>query len=211
MKKLLSVCVILLALVLNSNSQIFSYGIKIGLNRSSLSMEDIKGVQDEGTAAVYDLLKGESVRGFQAGLMTRIKIAMVYVQPELYYNVTGGSVEQVLANGTSELLNVQFNRIDIPLLVGVKFGPARINAGPVGSTVLSSSNELPFDDLETLSSGLTWGYQAGVGLDIFNKLTFDVRYEGSLSQYGDSFTAGTKSYDFDARPTAWIFALGWWF
>jgi len=146
--------------------------------------------------------------------MTRINVFMLFVQPELYFNVTGGSVEKVLANGTSELLNVQFNRIDIPLLIGAKFGPARINVGPVGSAVLSSVNELQdlvSSDLETVSSGLTWGYQAGIGLDLFNKLAVDLRYEGSLSQYGDSFVVGGMTHEFDARPKQWILAFGWWF
>ncbi len=95
-------------------------------------MEEIPDIND-GTQ-IYSLVQGESVRGYQIGLQTRIKVAMLFVQPELYFNVTGGSVERIIqGSSTAELLNVQFNRIDIPLLVGVKLGPARINVGPVGS------------------------------------------------------------------------------
>lgn len=207
---LLSMAVLLLSFT--AQAQLFQFGIKGGLNYSSLAMEDITGITD-GTE-VYDLLKGETVRGYQAGIMTRIKIAMVFVQPELYFNVTGGSVEQVIAGGTSELLNVQFNRIDIPLLAGVKLGPARINIGPVGSAVISSVNELKdvvSSDLETINSGLTWGFQAGVGIDILKKLSIDGRYEGSLSQYGDAFMVAGNPYNLDARPKQWILAFGWWF
>ena len=70
-------------------------------------------------------MTGESVMGYHLGVQTRIKIAMVYVQPEIYWNAGGGSLEQVVDGGATELLNVKFNRIDIPVLVGAKLGPVR--------------------------------------------------------------------------------------
>ncbi|MDA3822080.1 MAG: porin family protein [Bacteroidales bacterium] len=213
MKKIVIISIAMLFMAFSANAQIFQYGLKGGLNYSSLAMDDIIGISD-GTE-VYDLLAGETVRGYQVGIMTRVNVLMLFVQPELYFNVTGGSVKKVLEDGTSDLLNVQFNRIDIPLLVGVKLGPARINVGPVGSAVVGSTNqlkELVSSDLETVSSGLTWGLQAGIGLDLFNKIAVDLRYEGSLSQYGDdSFMVGGMTHKFDARPTQRILAFGWWF
>jgi opacity protein-like surface antigen len=212
MKKIVIISIAVLLMAFSSNAQIFQYGLKGGLNYSSLAMDDIMGISN-GTD-IYDLLAGETVRGYQIGIMTRVNVLMLFVQPELYFNVTGGSVNKVMANGASELLTVQFNRIDIPLLVGVKLGPARINVGPVGSAVLGSVNELKelvSSDLETVSSGLTWGYQAGIGVDLFNKLAVDFRYEGSLSQYGDSFEVGGLTHEFDARPKQWILGFGWWF
>ena len=196
----------------SANAQLFQYGIKAGVNFSRLSIDDITGI-DNGSQ-VYDLVTGESVTGYQFGLMTRVNVAMVFVQPELYFNTTAGVVEQVYDNGTTELLNVKFNRFDIPLLVGFKLGPARINAGPVGSMVISSVNELAEEvsqDLESLAGGLTWGFQAGVGIDLFKTLAIDARYEGSLTKYGDSFTVGGMDHTLDARPKQWIIALGYWF
>jgi opacity protein-like surface antigen len=58
---------------------------------------------------------------------------------------------------------------------------------------------------------MTWGFQAGIGIDVFKKLAVDARYEGSLSKYGDSFNVGGTDHNFDARPSQWIIALGWWF
>ncbi|MCF8225813.1 MAG: PorT family protein [Bacteroidales bacterium] len=210
MKKILILIVAGTFIFITSNAQIFQYGIKAGVNFSSLPMDDITVTTPTET---YDLVTGESATGYQAGLMTRIKIAMVFVQPELYFNFSGGSVKKVLESGGEEYMDIRFNRIDIPLLAGVKFGPARINIGPVGSVVISSTNELTeiSQSLETLHEGLTWGFQAGIGLDLFKKLTIDARYEGSLSKYGDAFTIDNTDYNFDARPRQWIFAVGWWF
>jgi hypothetical protein len=211
MRKIAILSIAAVFVAVSANAQFFQYGLKAGVNFSSISMDDITGISD-GTD-VYNLVTGETVTGYQVGLMTRINIAMFFVQPELYFNAVGGSVEQVVQGGTDELLEVQFNRFDIPLLVGVKLGPARINAGPVGSAVISSVNDLVeiSQDLETLTGGLTWGYQAGIGVDLFKKLAIDLRYEGSLSKYGDSFTVGGTSHNFDARPTQYIVTLGWWF
>ena len=175
-------------------------------------MQDITGITDG--SQVYDHIQGETVRGYQVGLQTRVKVAMIFVQPELYFNVTGGSVQKVIAGGATELLDVQYNRIDIPLLVGAKFGPARVNLGPVGSAVVGTRNELEellSTNVAGVSSGLTWGFQAGVGLDLLRKLSVDLRYEGSLSQYADNITVAGVSHNLDARPRQWILALGWWF
>ncbi|MDF1572569.1 MAG: porin family protein [Bacteroidales bacterium] len=211
MKKIAFISIAVLFLSLSAQAQLFQFGIKGGINFSTLQMDDIKGISDG--SQVYDLVTGESVTGYQVGLMSRVNVAMFFVQPELYFNTTGGMVEQVVQNGANELLEVKFNRIDIPLLVGVKVGPARINAGPVGSAMINSVNELKSisQDLETLTGGLTWGYQAGVGIDLFKKLAIDLRYEGSLSKYGDSFTVNGADYALDARPTQVIFTVGYWF
>lgn len=211
MKKIAFITIAVLFLSVTANAQLLQFGVKGGINFSTLQMEDITGITDG--SQVYDLVTGESVTGYQAGLMARVNVAMFFVQPEVYFNTTGGVVEQVVQGGANELLEVKFNRVDIPLLVGLKLGPARINAGPVGSAMISSVNELKgiSQDLESLTGGLTWGFQVGVGADLFKKLAIDLRYEGALSQYGDSFTVNGSDYALDARPTQVIFTLGYWF
>lgn len=211
MKKLFFLTITALFLFSAANAQLFQYGLKAGVNFSKLSMTDINSI-NTGTE-VYDLVTGESVSGYQVGIQTRVNIAMVFVQPEVYFNAVGGSLQKVVDAEVTDKFDVKFNRVDIPLLVGVKLGPARINAGPVGTIVLSSVNELVdiAPELETLSNDFTWGFQAGVGLDLFKKLSLDARYEGSLSKYGDTFTIGANNFNLDARPTSWIISLGYWF
>ena len=57
---------------------------------------------------------------------------------------------------------------------------------------------------------MTWGFQAGLGVDV-SKFSLDVRYEGSLSKLGESFSVGGNDFALDARPTQWIISLGFWF
>ncbi len=210
MKKLILIAVASFFLVQVSNAQLFNYGIKAGIGFSSLSINDITGISDG--SDVYNLITGDGVMGYHLGVQTRIKIAMIYVQPELYWNAGGGTLEQVMDGGATEILEVKFNRIDLPLLVGVKLGPVRLNIGPVGSYVISESNDgstADFDYQLYLSS-MNWGWQGGIGVDL-SKLSLDVRYEGSLSNLSDSVPEALQSYNMDPRPSQWIISLGYWF
>jgi len=210
MKKLIFIVVASLFIVQVSDAQIFKYGIKAGIGFSSIKMDDVTGISDG--SDVYDLVTGDGVMGYHVGIQTRIKVAMLVIQPELYFNTGGGSLQQVVDNGANEILNVNFNRIDIPVLVGVKLGPARFNVGPVGSFVLSETTDLTeiVPDFEMFTSSMTWGFQAGIGLDI-SKISLDARYEGSLSALGETFAVGGADFPLDARPSQWIISLGIWF
>ncbi len=210
MKKLIFIVVASLFIVQVSDAQIFKYGIKAGIGFSSINMDDVTGISDG--SDVYNLVTGDGVMGYHIGIQTRIKVAMLVIQPELYFNTGGGSLEQVVDNGATEVLNVNFNRIDIPVLVGVKLGPARFNVGPVGSFVLSETTDLTDiePEFEMFTSSMTWGFQAGIGLDI-SKLSLDARYEGSLSALGETFAVGGADFPLDARPSQWIISLGIWF
>ena len=210
MKKLFLVLVASMFIFTLSSAQMFNYGIKAGIGFSSLKLDDVTGINDG--ADVYDLITGDGVMGYHVGLQTRIKIAMLVIQPELYFNAGGGTLEQVVDNGPTSVLDVKFSRIDIPLLVGVKLGPARISVGPTGSFVLSENTDLKEiqPDFELFSKAMTWGFQAGLGLDI-SKLSLDFRYEGSLSKLGESFSVGGTDFALDARPSQWIISLGFWF
>jgi hypothetical protein len=155
---------------------------------------------------------GDAVAGYHIGLQSRIKLAMVFVQPELYFNTGGAIVEQVYEDGATELLNIEFNSIDLPVLLGMKLGPVRLMLGPVGSYVISGENELTSldPDYSMLSSSMTWGWQAGIGVDL-SRFTLDARYEGSLSTFGETLSIGGKEYILDARPNQFLISLGFWF
>lgn len=210
MKKLILILMASMFMVTASEAQIFKYGIKAGVGFSSLKFEDITGIT--GAQGAYDLVTGDGVMGYHLGIQTRIKIAMLVIQPELYFNAGGGTVEQIVQGGAPEIMNINFSRIDLPLLVGAKFGPARVHVGPVGSYVLNENNELSQlqADYTLFTSALTWGFQAGVGIDV-SKISLDARYEGSLSKLGETLSLGGTDFTLDARPSQWIISLGVWF
>jgi len=210
MKKLILVLLASFLLVQVSEAQLFNWGIKGGLGFSNVKITDITGIQEG--SDVYDLITGESVMGYHLGVQTRIKIAMVYVQPELYWNAGGGTVEQVVDGGATELLNVKFNRIDIPVMAGVKLGPVRLGLGPMASLVVGEDSDLTLlhPDLETYKNSLTWAWQGGIGVDVW-KLSLDIRYEGPLSDLSSVIPDDLIEYTYDPRPKQWLFSVGFWF
>jgi hypothetical protein len=212
MKKLVIILGVSFIMLQLAHAEVFQWGIKAGLGINSMKIADLTGLNN-GTE-VYDLVTGDNVMGYHIGVQTRINIAMVFIQPELYFNDGGGTIEKVVNGGVDELMNVDFKRIDLPLLVGVKLGPARINLGPVGSYVVQESITGDVSNLDPgytiFTQSMTWGFQAGLGVDL-SKISLDVRYEGSLSSLGESFTVGGQEFQLDARPSQWVFSLGFWF
>ena len=195
-----------------ASAQFFSYGIKGGVNYSKLKFDEIQNIS---TADLdYNLAEDEAFQSFHFGLMTRLKVLNVFIQPELYFNTSGGKVliEEVDAGGisTEYVKQVKFSKIDMPLLLGFKLGPLRINAGPVASLVLAEDNEIGeiIPELESLSKSATIGYQAGAGIDILKFLTLDYRYEGGLSKWGDKLTISGNDYAFDSRANMHLLSLG---
>ena len=160
-------------------------------------------------------MEDEAFQSFHFGIMTRIKVLNVFVQPELYFNTSGGKVliEELNAAGevtAEDVKQVKFSKIDMPVLLGFKIGPMRVNAGPVASLVLAENNEIGeiIPELESLSKTATIGYQAGVGIDILKFLTLDYRYEGGLSKWGDKLTIAGTDYAFDSRANMHLLSLG---
>lgn len=213
MKRLIIIALMMIPFTMVSNAQV-KFGLKAGITSTSINVNDLIVVDDTG---LNDLLvKGANSKvGIQGGLMARITILKLYVQPELLFTSTGGEVEVTeysTGNPITTIENQEFNKIDIPIMVGYKIGPLRLQAGPIASIVISSKSVLEdYSNYEEEFNGATWGYQAGLGLDIGKKLTIDVKYEGSLSKLADGVNIGSQSFDFDSRSSQMVFSLGYFF
>ncbi len=208
MKKLLSVA---LAIILSmpAFSQI-NFGLKAGLNTTSLSMPTIKTISSGTTSFTVAGLKSAKY-GFHGGAFVRITLFGVYIQPELLFSTRTNEYTVTNVQTTASVIEKQsFNKLDIPVMVGFKLGPIRLNAGPAGSLLINSPKSLISNpDFKNNYSRMTFGYQAGLGFDLFKKLTFDVRYEGSLKKYQNQIQnlTGTK-FNLDDRPNAFLFSVG---
>jgi hypothetical protein len=210
MKKLCLVLVVSFFVFQAADAQLFKYGLKAGIGFSNLKFSDVTGIEDGND--VYDLVTGDAVTGYHIGLQTRVKVAMLFVQPEFYFNAGGATVEQIHDNGATEAFNIRFSSLDLPVLLGFKLGPVRLMLGPTGSYVLKEDNGLTEldPDYSLLSSSFTWGWQGGIGVDL-SRFTIDARYEGSLSKLGESMSIGGSEYALDARPNQILVSLGFWF
>jgi len=211
MKKLL-VIVLAAFIAIPAFSQV-NFGLKAGLSTTSITMEDIKTIASGGTQYTVEKLKGANY-GFHGGVFVRLNISKLYIQPELLFsNRTNEYTVSNLSTVTDSIVKQKFNKLDIPVMVGVKFGPLRLNAGPSATLLINSPADLIKDpDFKTMYSRMTFGYQAGIGLDLLKKLTIDLRYEGSLKKYQNKIEnlVGT-SVALDDRPNAFLLSIGYMF
>jgi len=201
MKKL-GILSLLILLTVPGFSQI-KFGIKAGAETTT-----VPSYQLGNGAATIEALKNASW-GYHAGIFLRIGIGPVYIQPEAVFAST--SFDYNVTNVTlSELRTQKFNKLNVPLLLGLKLGPFRVNAGPAASVMIGSPSILINDpDFKNMYRRTMYGYQAGIGLDILKTLTLDVRYAGSLGErFGDTVTIGGQTFKLDYGQSSFLLSLG---
>lgn len=196
MKKYLFSIAVLIIASISARAQI-SLGIKGGVNFSQINANDVK----ESTVA-----------GYQAGIFARLGGA-TYLQPEVYLGSQGGKFDFNYNNGTNTTTTsgkVTFSTLNVPLLIGQRFGTRNLNfrimAGPVYSYLMSKNQN--FDDNVNNAykdfghyNNSTLGFQAGGGVDI-GAITADLRYEGGLTRINPAY---------GQRQNLWALSVGFKF
>jgi len=178
MKKLIVIAFVVLVSI-PAFSQI-KFGLKAGVSTTSLSMPTIKTITSGTTSYTVDALTSAKY-GFHGGVFVRVTLFGIYLQPELLFSTR--SNDYTVTNVTNQAAPVSyvakqtFNRLDIPVMLGLKLGPLRLNAGPSGSLLINSPKDIITNpDYKNNYSKMTFGYQAGLGFDLLNFLTFDLSY-----------------------------------
>ncbi len=197
-------------LALPAFSQV-NFGLKAGVSTTNVKMDDVKTLTSGETEYLVNSIKAANY-GFHAGAFVRFSMLGFYIQPELLF--ASRTDEYTVADAetpTEETIRKQqFNRLDLPIMLGAKLGPVRLNAGPAARLLINSPKDLITDpDFKAMYNDLTFGYQAGIGVDIVKKITIDLRYEGSLQKYQTKIEneAGTK-FTLDDRPNAFLLSVG---
>lgn len=172
-------------------------GIKAGLSSTKIDFKN------------ENFVPADAQTGYHIGLFGRFGGAGFFVQPELVFTQTKGEFAFVpvgVSGGTSPENNkAEFNRLDIPVLLGIRmFKVVRLMAGPIASININSKLKESFDTIgEANFSNATLGYQAGVGVDIGN-LSIEGKYEGGLSKV----TQNIGQFETDNRINQWILSVG---
>lgn len=183
-----------------------NFGLRGGLSSSQVKInETVDGLK---------ITTGDNTFGYHLGLYSQFIIKdKIVIMPEALFSSSGGAID--LSDGTdfNEVYNLSFNRIDFPVNLGVKFLKIfRINAGPYASVLLSADARSAniSEDIKDNYKNMTWGYQAGLGID-FWRLAMDLKYEGSFKSTHEETgeVPGTgKTYNPDVRPNQWILSVG---
>jgi Outer membrane protein beta-barrel domain len=206
MKRILVFAVCLTLTHICLQAQTVKYGIKLGI-----STPEIKRASSTSISTDSLLLEIQDAGyGFHGGGWVRLKFGGFMFQPEILFNSSKTTYDAKALKGAAildTLKSESFKNLDFPLLLGFKVSSLRLNAGPVGHYHLSSTSEL--GELKSYSEkykSLTWGYQAGLGLD-FGRLGIDIRYEGNFDKYGEHIMIGGKSFNFSKKPTRLLVSM----
>jgi hypothetical protein len=93
----------------------------------------------------------------------------------------------------------------------MRFGPARIGIGPVGTIRLLTDSELrDHPEIHERYNAATFGYQLGAGLDLLF-LAVDLKYEGNLTRLGSGIVIAGQERNFDTRSRQILLSVGIFF
>ncbi|WP_026950927.1 porin family protein [Algoriphagus mannitolivorans] len=172
-------------------------GIKAGLSSTEIDFKS------------KEFVPADAQTGYHVGLFGRFGGAGFFVQPELLFTQTSGKFAfvpgGVSGGNPPEDYKAEFNRLDIPLMMGIRmFKVIRLMAGPIASVNINSKLENSANTVrEANFKEATFGYQAGLGVDIGN-LSVEGKYEGGLSKV----TENIGQYSTDNRINQWVLSVG---
>ncbi len=197
----------LVLIVLTTIQSQVRLGIRGGISTYDLGVSDALKIVQSGNEFLLNVQ--DAKYGYHAGLVLQIKLAAFVIQPELLFN--SNSVDYSFGESSSpssgNIYTERYQNVDIPLLLGLKAGPMRLMAGPVGHYFLKSTSELfEFESYDQKFSSFTYGWQGGIGVDILN-IMIDIRYEGNFWTFGDHIVFSGQRYNFASSPARLIASL----
>ena len=196
-----------LLLTLSLQAQL-NFGIKVGASTSDIGVDHIT-IPDAQSMEGLQIAIEKANYGFNFGVLFQIRMKWFVIQPEVVFNSTSVDfkVNDNIGNYTDKILTDTYQNLDIPFLFGIKAGPLRMQAGPVGHIPIKYVSALSsLDGFSSDFSPIQYGYQAGIGIDFFN-LMIDFRYEGNFSKFGDYITFYDRKYNFSDMPTRLLLSI----
>ncbi len=188
--------------------------VKAGIRGGMSTMDVVPGeliITDSESAKQFGLSVADANYGIHMGLFAQAKIGRFYIQPEVLFN--SSSVNYNLKDFSGgQVVNVikteSFQNLDLPLMLGLDYGLLRLQGGPVAHVHINSTSELfDIDGYGQKFDEMTWGYRAGIGLDLW-KLMIDLNYEGNFQKFGDHISFFGQDFNFDRAPGRFVASVG---
>ncbi|MFN7115795.1 MAG: outer membrane beta-barrel protein [Saprospiraceae bacterium] len=182
-------------------------GLKVGGSSTEIDASDFQ------VGNQLDVALDDVNFGIHGGLVIRAQLGSFLIQPEVLFssNSVDYRVDDLTNNLFDQIKEEKFQYLNIPVLLGYKFGPLRLMAGPQGHIFINNSSELTdFANYDEKFKSMTLSWLGGVGLDLWS-LMLDVRYEGNFNKFGEHIRFGDQQFDFADRPSRWTFSVGFLF
>ena len=184
-------------------------GLKAGLSTFNVATSPVI-IYDGMDAPATQMSIHDSKIGFHLGFFYQATFGPFFVQPELLVNsqTVEFRFEDLQGSEPDQLRDEVYQTLDMPLIIGGKFGPVRIGGGVIGHLFLSSNSDInDFEGYEQRFDRFNMGWQAGIGVDIW-KLHIDARYEGNFNNFGSHMYFNGTQYQFDAPPSRILLSIG---
>lgn len=188
-------------------------GLRGGLSTTQIKAEQLNIFNDGGIQELGIAIENANY-GLHGGIFVQAVIGSFFIQPEALFNssTVDYRVQDFRSGNLDEqILREEYRYLDIPIMMGFKFGPLRLQGGAVGHLYLGNDTQL--SRLEGYSQDfdeLSYGWQTGIGIDIWRFL-IDVRYEGNFNRFGDHIVIDGENYDFRDQPARIIASIGFSF
>lgn len=183
------------------------FGVRAGISTTDVQPGELLVTNSENFRDLK-LSVSEANYGVHFGLFTQIQMGKFFIQPEAVFNSNSVDFRTEDLDNVSQLLTERYQYLDIPLMMGFKFGPLRLQGGPVGHLFVNSKSDLfDIDGYDQNFEKMTYGWQAGVGLDIW-KFVLDFKYEGAFNNFGDHIVFNDRPYQFDDKVGRMVVSLG---
>lgn len=186
-----------------------NFGIKGGINSTSIKPEELKIVDNE-SVKQFGVSVKDADYGMHFGFYLDGQIHKFFIRPEVVfnsnkvnYNVTEFGLNDIVTTVRSET----YNYLDIPVMMGIDFGAVRLMGGPVGHVFIASRSELTnLSGYEQKFDDMSYGYQLGAGLQA-GRFGLEGRFEGNFNNASDHFTFFDHDYAFSSSPTRFLVSL----
>ena len=153
-------------------------------------------------------IQSDLSQGLTAGIFGRFYSGKIYIQPELLYFRNSNLFDVTLygtdtnnnthipLNGSRVEVTLNSVNLQLPVLIGcdlinLHLIRLRAHAGPTANYVMTSKVFLEYTVGEQVQTkpiteefhprNIAWGFQAGLGLDLLNKISLDVNYNFGLT------------------------------
>lgn len=199
MKRIFTLLVGVMLTCWAANAQLLGVGARLGIGTGSYDFDTV--AIDGGTLESAS----DRVGGYQAALILRLSIpTFIYIQPELQLSQRDYSFGIKYPSEPKEYKTLRTHRLDLPLLVGFKFGAVRIFGGPVwrlgSKQYLRGKGTTPFDvtfnDNDIAAVG-------GASVE-FDGIFFDLRYTGYLDKTSSTMKVAGKSKQISVNHDATV-------
>jgi hypothetical protein len=210
------IVMLIFILTVTASAQI-RLGIRGGLNASRLKSSTEFRTPNPTPESDYRItIPNYMMVGYHVGLIGQIQLFNFFIQPEALYTVTRNDINVYDLNSATpenaDNITQRLNRIDVPVLLGVKLKSFKMEVGPVVTFLISEDSDLEqITQYDLQLNKASAGFQAGIGFDR-RHFCLDLKYEGSLSKLSDGINIGNNErIGFDSRISQVILSAGIYF